>query len=244
MAGPREHHEHPVGKNHIITHPWRVVCRMTINIVGCMKISSLEKPPNVVWLPVWCCQQSQLFDDLYWDEVLLVSTINNKIQQGPLHPHLWMKKVLPLFRICWFFWLNCCGHDNSSGVRVNALSFTIIFRIKFWIRVCLFVFDLSHQWLFWAPFIGVVPGTFVELTPFFGVFLCLPVTLLFKWLGLVFGRLFVRDVFVILWLLWICRPEFPFVLVLKFLLNFNSISISSTEWWDVQKIYFSLDVSV
>jgi hypothetical protein len=50
-------------------------------------------------------------------------------------------------------------------------------------------------------------------------------TLLFLWLGLVFGRLFVRVVFVILWLLWICRPELLFVLVLKFLLDFNSISI-------------------
>jgi hypothetical protein len=29
-----------------------------------MKISSLEKPPDVVWLQVWCCWQFQLFDDL------------------------------------------------------------------------------------------------------------------------------------------------------------------------------------
>ena len=165
------------------------------------------------------------------------------MQRGPLHPHLWMKKALPLFRICWFFWLNCCGHDNSSGVYVDDLSFTSIFRIRFWIRVRLLVFDLGHQWLFWATFIRVVPGAFVEIVPFSGV-LCLPVTLLFLCLGLVFGRLFVRVVFVILWLLQICRPEFPFVLVLKFFLNFNSISISSTDWWDVQKIHFSLDVSV
>jgi hypothetical protein len=39
-----------------------------------------------------------------------------------------MKKALPLFRICWFFWLNCCGHDNSSGVCVDDLSFTSIFE--------------------------------------------------------------------------------------------------------------------
>jgi hypothetical protein len=65
----------------------------------------------------------------------------------------------------------------------------------------------------------------VEITPFSGVLLCLPVTLLFLWLGLVFGRLFVRVVFIILWLLHICRPKLPFVLVLKFLLNFNNISI-------------------
>jgi hypothetical protein len=69
----------------------------------------------------------------------------------------------------------------------------------------------------------------VEITPFFGVLLCLPVTLLFLWLGLVFGKLFVRAVFFILWLLWIWRPELPFVLVLKFLLDFNSISIGNTK---------------
>jgi hypothetical protein len=59
----------------------------------------------------------------------------------------------------------------------------------------------------------------VEIAPFFGVLLCLSVTLLFLWLGLVFGRLFVRAVFIILWLLQICRPKLPFVLVLKFLLS-------------------------
>jgi hypothetical protein len=41
--------------------------------------------------------------------------------------------------------------------------------------------------------------------------------------------LFFRAIFFILWLLWICRPKLPFVLVLKFLLDFNSISISNTE---------------
>jgi hypothetical protein len=80
-----------------------------------------------------------------------------------------------------------------------------------------------------VTFIDVVPGDFVEIAPFSGVLLCLPVTLLFLWLGLVFGRLFVRAVFVILWLLWICRPELPFVLVLKFLLDFNNILIGNTK---------------
>ena len=80
---------------------------------------------------------------------------------------------------------------------------------------------------------GCYTGDFVEIAPFFGVLLCLPVTLLFLCLGLVFGRLFVRAVFVILRLLQICRPKLPFVVVLKFLLDFNSISISSTRLWDV-----------
>ena len=152
-----------------------------------------------------------------------------------------MKKEHPLFWIYWFFWLNCCGRDNSSGVCIDDLSFTSIFRIRLWIRVRLLVFDLGHQWLFWATFIGVVPGDFVQITPFSSVLLCLPVTLLFMWL---FGRLFVRGVFVLLWLLSICKNKILFVLVLKFLLDFNSISIGSTEWWDVQEIHFSLDVSL
>ena len=124
------------------------------------------------------------------DAVLLASAINNKMQRGPLHPHLWMKKVLPFFKICWFFWLNCRGRNNSSGVCVNDLSFTSIFRIWLWIRVRLLVFDIGHQWLFWATFVGVVPEDFVEITPFSGVLLCLPVTFLFLCLGLVFRRLF------------------------------------------------------
>jgi hypothetical protein len=80
-----------------------------------------------------------------------------------------------------------------------------------------------------VTFIGVVPGDFMEITPFSGVLLFLPVTLLFMWLGLVFGRLFVRDSFVILWFLQICRPELLFVLVLKVLHDFNNISISNTK---------------
>ena len=34
-------------------------------------------------------------DNLFWDEVFLASAINNKMQWGPLHPHLWMKNTLP-----------------------------------------------------------------------------------------------------------------------------------------------------
>ena len=47
-------------------------------------------------------------------------------------------------------------------------------------------------------FIGVVPRDFGEIAPFSSVLLCLPVTLIFLCLGLVFGRLFVRVVFFIL----------------------------------------------
>ena len=126
------------------------------------------------------------------------SAIKNKMKRGPLHSHLWMKKALPLFRICWFFWLNFCGRDNSSGVYVNDLSFTRIFKIWFWIKVWLPDFDLGHQWLFWATFLSVVLGNILEIAPFFDVLLCLPVPLLFLCLGLVFKRLFVRAIFVML----------------------------------------------
>ena len=78
-------------------------------------------------------------------------------------------------------------------------------------------------------FIGVVPWDFVEIVPFSGDLLCLPMTLIFLWLGLVFGRLFVRVVFAIVCLLWIFRSELPFVPVIKFMLDFNNISISNIE---------------
>jgi len=91
------------------------------------------------------------------------------------------------------------------------------------------VFYLDHQWLFWVTFLSVVPGAFVEITPFFDVFLCLLVTLLFLWLGLVFKRLFIRVVFFILWLLRICTTELSFVSVLKFLLDFRN-NIDKQHW--------------
>jgi hypothetical protein len=132
-------------------------CIGHVTLLADTMISSLLKPPDVVWLRVWCCRQPQLFGDLNWDEVLLDIVINNEMQQGPFHPHLSMEEVLPLFRIYWFFWLNCCGRESSSGTYVDDLSFFIILWIRFRIRVHLFVFDLDHQWLFRAKFISVVP---------------------------------------------------------------------------------------
>jgi len=103
MVAPREHHKHPVGENHIIPHPWRAGCRMTIDTTGwdedlihgeatwCyMVVRVLLSTIPTVWQPCW-------------DEVLPASAINNKMQRGPLQPQLWMKQALPLFRICWFF---------------------------------------------------------------------------------------------------------------------------------------------
>jgi len=48
-----------------------------------------------------------------------------------------------------------------------------------------------------------------------------------------FWEVFVRNVFIILWLLPICRPELSFVLVPKFMLDFDIISIGNSQWWDV-----------
>jgi hypothetical protein len=141
-----------------------------------------------------------------------------------------MKKVLPLFRIYWFFWLNCCSRDNSSGVCVDDLSSISIFIIKFRIRVqapcllsqppmtvlsdihrcCARGFCGNHT-IFQCPSSSFHDPSFP------------------MWLGLVFRMLFVRVVFIILWLLHICRPKLLFVLVLKLLLDFNNISISRTE---------------
>jgi hypothetical protein len=42
-----------------------------------MDISSLVKPPDVVWLQVWSCRQPKVFDDLNLDDVLLAASISN-----------------------------------------------------------------------------------------------------------------------------------------------------------------------
>lgn len=148
------------------------------------KISSLVKPPDVVWLHVWCCRQPQL-EGLSWDEVLLAVVINNEMQWCPLHPHLWMDEALPLFKIYWFFWLNCCDRESGSGVCVDDLTIFNNFWIGFRIRVRLRVFDLDHQLMFRVTFISVVPGKFLEVTPLPSVIIHLPFTLFFLCLGLV-----------------------------------------------------------
>jgi len=77
----------------------------------------------------------------------------------------------------------------------------------------------------------------MELTPFPSALICLPITLLCFWIGLLFMGLVVLPLsFVLqvrfslaLLLLWqIHRPKLPIVLLLKFLLNFDSILISDT----------------
>ena len=169
MVGPREHHRHQEGKHHTIPHPWRDGCHRTIDTTGWHEDLILgEATRCCVGCGCGVVDNPKLFDDLtaemrfFW---LPLSTI--EMQWGPLHPHLWMEEVFPLFRIYWFFWLNCYSHDNSSGVCIDDLS---IFNI-FWIGFYESGFGSlslisSHQWLFRVTFIGVVPGDFVEVTPF------------------------------------------------------------------------------
>jgi hypothetical protein len=83
--------------------------------------------------------------------------------------------------------------------------------------------------IFLSDIIGVVPWDFMEITPIFSVLLPLSVTLIFLWLGFVLWRLFVRAIFTILCLLKVCINELLFVLVPKFLLNFDTISIGISQ---------------
>ena len=69
----------------------------------------------------------------------------------------------------------------------------------------------------------------MEVAPLLNVILRLSFTLLFLCLGLVVRRLLARVVFTMIWLLQICRPELPFVLVPKFILDFDNISIGISQ---------------
>jgi hypothetical protein len=80
-----------------------------------------------------------------------------------------------------------------------------------------------------VTFIGVVLGDFVEVTPLPSVILHLPFTFYVMFLILFVWRLLVRVVFIVLWLLPIWRPEFPFILVPKVFLNFDNISIENSQ---------------
>jgi hypothetical protein len=80
-----------------------------------------------------------------------------------------------------------------------------------------------------VTFISVLPADFVEVTPLPSVILHLPFTLYVLCLVLFVWRLFVRVIFIILWLLQIWRPEFPFILVTKVFLDFENISIRNSQ---------------
>jgi len=165
---------------------------------------------------------------------------------------MWVKEALPFLLSFWFTWLYFGGRDNGVGFDIDNLlpSFWIWFGVTIflWIEI----FHLGHQWLLGATFFGVVPRDFMVFTPFFYVLLQLFITLLVLRLGLVVVRVAIFSLSLVLWvgvtftLLWmwgVYRPKLS-PLMLKFMLDLENISISRTQWCDVQKILLCLNVSM
>jgi hypothetical protein len=85
--------------------------------------------------------------------------------------------------------------------------------------------------MFREKFISVVPRDFVEVTPLHSVILHLPISLLFLRLGLVvlsLAILWIRATFNTL-VVTDLQTQIPFFLLLKILLDFDSISISGSQ---------------
>ena len=59
----------------------------------------------------------------------MASPINNKMQRGPLHPHMWMKKALPLFRIC------CSSGWTVLVVKIVVGSTSMIFLLPLFLEL-------------------------------------------------------------------------------------------------------------
>ena len=81
-------------------------------------------------------------------------------------------------------------------------------------------------------FISVVPRDFVELTPLHSVLICLFFTLLCLWWGLVvisLSCILQARVSLALLLQWIRRFRVSLVLLWKFLLDFDNISIGRSK---------------
>jgi len=128
--------------------------------------------------------------------------------------------VLMIYLFSIFFW-----SDSESGF--DSLSLTSSTNDFFeWHSLVL------CQWILWKSHHFLVSFFFFPL-PFFSYVL--------EWFS---GGCWLGPFFPCFGFSGICRPELLFFLVPKFLLDFNCISIRSTEWWDIQKINFSLDVSV
>jgi hypothetical protein len=92
----------------------------------------------------------------------------------------------------------------------------------------------------------------MEVTPLHGIFLRLPIVLIFLWIRLVFLRfsifslpffLWVGDSLALLLLRGVPRPKFSHLLF-KILLNFDNISIGRAQGQDIQKLHLCLDVSM
>ena len=79
---------------------------------------------------------------------------------------------------------------------------------------------------------SVVPRYFMKFTPLLDVLLCLSIPLLFLWWGLVllsFSFVLWARVSLALLLRWVCRSRVSLVLLSKFLLDFDSISIGRSK---------------
>jgi hypothetical protein len=101
-----------------------------------------------------------------------------------------MEEVLPLLRIL-------CSSGLIVVVVIVAMGFASIICLLLLlsnqssIRGSLCFFELNTNDFFERHSSGVVPRDFVEVAPLPSVLICLPITLLFLWLGLVVLRLIV-----------------------------------------------------
>ena len=172
------------------------------------------------------------------------------MQQSPLYPHLWVKEAFPFLWFFWFAWLDFGGSDSGIGFIIDNLlpSFWIWFRVRIFLWPG--SFHLNHQWLLGAGFFSVVPRDFMVFTPFSRILLRLLITLLVLRLGLVVLRVAIFTLspavwtgatFYLLWLWGVCKSKIA-PLLLKFLPDLDSISIRCTQWDDVQKLQFYLNV--
>jgi hypothetical protein len=150
---------------------------------------------------------------------------------------MWMEDTLPFLNILWLVWLDLYGCYGSTRFYINNCFSINLFWIIFWFKFKLFLLKLVQQWLFWVVFIGIVWWDFVKLTPISSALLRLIITLIFMWLELVVSRLYIPTLFFFLLviytfnilLLWnICKHKLLLISLLKFLLDFDIISINGS----------------
>jgi hypothetical protein len=172
------------------------------------------------------------------------------MEWGPLHQHLWVEELFPFFRILWFLWMDIFGSVGDTGFCVNDMFSLSQILIRLWFNILPWGFHLNQQWLFGMTVISIVPRYFLELAPLSSVLLRLPITLLCWCLGMdVLGlsilsfsfSLVFKDTLTILQLFHIWRIKLSLVLLLKFFHDFDGISISNSQWRDVQQLHFGLD---
>jgi hypothetical protein len=85
------------------------------------EISSLEKPTDGVGMWVRCHWKDQSLDDLYRNQVLLTTIVDNEMNQSPLDPHSGVKEAFPFLWSFWISRLNFGGSDNGIGFNIDNL---------------------------------------------------------------------------------------------------------------------------